>query len=29
MAGVSADEKYQIVAGNVMDYFGLDPVVFH
>lgn len=29
MAGVSADEKYQIVAGNVIDYFGLDPVVFH
>jgi predicted TIM-barrel fold metal-dependent hydrolase len=24
-AGLSAEEKYQIVAGNVIDYFGLDP----
>jgi predicted TIM-barrel fold metal-dependent hydrolase len=29
MAGVSPDEKYKIVAGNVIDYFGLDPVVFN
>jgi predicted TIM-barrel fold metal-dependent hydrolase len=29
MAGLSADEKYKIVAGNVIDYFGLDPVVFN
>jgi hypothetical protein len=29
MAGVSPDEKYKIVAGNVIDYFGLDPVVLN
>lgn len=29
MAGLSADEKYKIVAGNVIDYFSLDPVVFN
>jgi predicted TIM-barrel fold metal-dependent hydrolase len=29
MAGVSPDEKYKIVAGNVIDYFDLDPVVFN
>lgn len=28
MAGLSPDETYKIVAGNVMDYFGLDPAVF-
>jgi hypothetical protein len=26
---VSPDEKYKIVAGNVIDYFDLDPVVFN
>lgn len=29
MAGLSPDEKYKIVAGNVIDYFSLDPVVFN
>jgi predicted TIM-barrel fold metal-dependent hydrolase len=29
MADVSPDEKYKIVAGNVIDYFGLDPVVLN
>jgi predicted TIM-barrel fold metal-dependent hydrolase len=29
MADVSPDEKYKIVAGNVIDYFDLDPVVFN
>jgi predicted TIM-barrel fold metal-dependent hydrolase len=28
-ASLSPDEKYKIVAGNVIDYFGLDPVVFN
>lgn len=26
-ANLSPDEKYQIVAGNVIDYFGLDPAI--
>jgi len=28
-ASLSPDEKYKIVAGNVIDYFGLDPVIFN
>ncbi len=28
-ASLSADEKYKIVAGNVIDYFGLGPMVLH
>ena len=28
-AGLSPEEKYKIVAGNVIDYFDLDPAIMH
>jgi predicted TIM-barrel fold metal-dependent hydrolase len=28
-ASLSVEEKYKIVAGNVIDYFGLDPAIMH